>query len=561
MIMPPKLRRPRRLKLNNIKKMTKGACSRQRRLCKEMVNALDQARENGVRSAASELGIAPSLISKWKKQESKLREQVLKEKAAALTGAKLRKGKFVARPTKLPYFRVLLEKMVYEAARERCKNRRVLNGNTIVRLAKQKLAKIAEMGYEVKQCGQPWVPRKWWAYAFLHMNRFISRRRSNKRTMSPAVAATVMRLFVKLQRRRIFKTKKIARKNRINIDQIPMMLDHQHHRTFIPDTSTDFVCVSSISGADKRFCTYQMGVCGDGQLLPPYVIFRGQGKTKAMKEEAALYAEGITVAWQPKAWADSPIAMDGLARQVLCHVEKNFKRGVGCAKTDYEPWVLYCDSLGSQRKRAFVESVQAVNGQVVYGPKNASHIWQPVDCGHLGALTKSLLSVVMEEWMERPCAKEGWDGKANWELWENGLETGEKRILFTHWMSDVHGRMSSVKYSSQMIKSFEMGGCAVGDGGGLTDIEADAKIYIPGLEGKWRGPDPEEEWTAEDEAWFDDHFTGSESFNFCEAKPKAAAAPGPGAEPVPGACSSSDVSDDDSGSSSSSDDAPSDVSG
>ena len=89
---PPKLRRPRRLKLKKLEKMTKGACSRQRRLCKEMVNALDQAHENGVRSAASELGIAPSLISKWKKQESKLREQVLKEKAAALTGAKLKKG-------------------------------------------------------------------------------------------------------------------------------------------------------------------------------------------------------------------------------------------------------------------------------------------------------------------------------------------------------------------------------------------------------------------------------------------------------------------------------------
>ena len=180
--------------------------------------------------------------------------------------------------------------------------------------------------------------------------------------------------------------------------------------------------------------------------------------------------------------------------------------------------MLYCDSLGSQRKREVIDMVKARNGQVVYGPKNASHIWQPIDCGHLGALAKSLQAVVMEEWMDTPCKTEGWKEKGckNWELWESGLTASQKRILFTHWYSSVHGKICFEKYRSMRKKSLFIGGCLAG--ASYVSLADQLKgINIPGMQGKtWHPPD--DTWTEEDEMFFEQHFTGSGKFKCCEAK-------------------------------------------
>jgi len=45
--------------------------------------------------------------------------------------------------------------------------------------------------------------------------------------------------------------------------------------------------------------------------------------------------------------------------------------------------------------------VQGTNGQTVYGPKNKTESWQPIDAGHIGAIYKSLIRCEQELWMDR----------------------------------------------------------------------------------------------------------------------------------------------------------------
>ena len=83
--------------------------------------------------------------------------------------------------------------------------------------------------------------------------------------------------------------------------------------------------------------------------------------------------------------------------------------------------------------------------------------------------------------------------------------------------------MKNVKYEPQRKKSFIMGGCACGSELDEQTSEVDKQIYIPGLGGTWRAPDLHEPWTAEDEAWFDQHFIGSSKSRFYDKEAKVAA--------------------------------------
>ena len=44
---------------------------------------------------------------------------------------------------------------------------------------------------------------------------------------------------------------------------------------------------------------------------------------------------------------------------------------------------------------------EASGGSTVYGPRNRTEGWQPIDCGHLGAVLKQLAIGHFEMWMEQ----------------------------------------------------------------------------------------------------------------------------------------------------------------
>ena len=95
----------------------------------------------------------------------------------------------------------MLEQQVLEDLKARVKNRRVVNARVVMRVARKRLERLQEFGFDIIVGTEPWTPKQWWAYAFLHAHGFRSRRVGNKRTMGPGLAALLMRKHVKLQRR------------------------------------------------------------------------------------------------------------------------------------------------------------------------------------------------------------------------------------------------------------------------------------------------------------------------------------------------------------------------
>ena len=57
----------------------------------------------------------------------------------------------------------------------------------------------------------------------------------------------------------------------------------------------------------KRFGTLVMGAFGDGELLPPTVLFRGKGIRIPEAERAAWHPDVIVI-FQPKEWCVFEIA-------------------------------------------------------------------------------------------------------------------------------------------------------------------------------------------------------------------------------------------------------------
>ena len=69
-----------------------------------------------------------------------------------------------------------------------------------------------------------------------------------------------------------------------------------------------------------------------------------------------------------------------------------------------------------------------------FGPPNKTEGWQPIDCGHWGAILKTLAKGAFEMWSDETDA----DGTTNGEkLEKKGFSLSEKRVLVTWWFGEA----------------------------------------------------------------------------------------------------------------------------
>jgi hypothetical protein len=166
---------------------------------------------------------------------------------------------------------------------------------------------------------------------------------------------------------------------RLNVDQVPFVLDNNARRAFVQ--AGDELCqVSGQPGADKRFGTLQIAI-HPGDLPQPRltIIFCGAGHVKAKEEKS--YNPDVVVIFQHKAWADL-LAITSWAQECL--------QPWAIEHLGEKPFLLFQDHLGCQKKAGYVQAVEKVGGQCVYGPRNKTQVWQPIDAGHIGAIVKAI---------------------------------------------------------------------------------------------------------------------------------------------------------------------------
>ena len=99
-----------------------------------------------------------------------------------------------------------------------------------------------------------------------------------------------------------------------NMDQTPPPFVMDDNKTYESKGAKEVWCVTGASGLDKRQCTAQLTIFADGSVLPPLLIFRGQGK-RIKTEERRRWDQGVKVTFQPNAWCDENIMLEWVNEQ------------------------------------------------------------------------------------------------------------------------------------------------------------------------------------------------------------------------------------------------------
>ena len=119
------------------------------------------------------------------------------------------------------------------------------------------------------------------------------------------------------------------------------------------------------------------------------MFFHGKGTVLASERDE--YHPNVHVAFSPKAWLNEDTAQRWLTDVLTPYIREYL---------DDVDWLIVMDNLATQKKKWFVRKIQALRGEIGYGPPNKTQHWQPIDAGHLGAVLKEVARGFFEQWME-----------------------------------------------------------------------------------------------------------------------------------------------------------------
>ena len=172
---------------------------------------------------------------------------------------------------------------------------------------------------------------------------------------------------------------------------------------------------------DKRQYTVSLFFNGGAvQYTPPQVIFRGKGLGPNIRAERAKYAKGLLHTFQQSAWQTGDTMID-----LLRHYRNSkTKHGVR------EKTLLVMDNLECHKSnRTKNYAGRYANTLLAFTPPNCTDTVSVVD--QLAFVWKKLLQHEYESWAD-----------ANFNKWqENKTSAGDRRILFSTWVSTAWNKM------------------------------------------------------------------------------------------------------------------------
>jgi hypothetical protein len=231
--------------------------------------------------------------------------------------------------------------------------------------------------------------------------------------------------------------------NTFNVDQVPLPFASSDPRTL------EFIGCQRVwikqpgSGLDKRQATLQCLIRPLGKQPKPTLLFRGNPVLKrevdkrARAKEEEGYDKDVIVLWQAKAWADNVTC--------VAWAERCFKPFVEEAEEidDEDESLLLADSLRSQTKDTFSSAVkQHVNAHTIFGVKNGSHVWQPVD-HHVGAAYHRKMDAFYVEWMASVEA----------ESYKGTIPVGKRRQLLTQWAGRAYRELEEKRVEAEQARA------------------------------------------------------------------------------------------------------------
>jgi hypothetical protein len=198
----------------------------------------------------------------------------------------------------------------------------------------------------------------------------------------------------------------------------------------------------------------------------PWVLLILKGKTEkddsTRNKEMETYKKyNVHVVYQKSAWFDGFVAANAYAPFLKKDLERVGMEG--------DTFLLLSDNLGAQRVDAFRQEIERLNGKTMYGPKNGTHCWQPVDHG-IGHVYQERIARKSDEWNK--------SSEARGHFRENTMPSAaRRRELMCQWVYEVWSELEDERKQKEAMgekSMFEMAFLRTGmlisrDGGDVDD--------------------------------------------------------------------------------------------
>lgn len=319
------------------------------------LQAIEYAAENGNRAAARQFNVNESMVRKWRKQESELR-QVKKSKLS-----------FRGNKARWPELEDRVEQWVVE-------QRTAERGVCTVSIRRKAKEIAEEMNIEHFQGGPTWC------FRFMRRRHLSIRARTTVAQQLPADYQERAAIFRSYCRDKI-NGKNIAPSHITNMDEVPLTFDIPLTHT-VEKKGTSTVSIRT-TGHEKSSFTVVLGCLGNGQKLPPMVIF----KRKTVPKEA--FPAGVVVKSNQKGWMDEEKMKEWVS-------EVYVRRPGGFFHTS--PSLLICDSMRAHLTDSVKQRIKQVNSELAVIPGGLTKELQPLDIG-VNRAFKVKLRAAWERWM------------------------------------------------------------------------------------------------------------------------------------------------------------------
>lgn len=421
------------------------------------------ANNKNVLQTASKFQIDRKQVRQWTRNEEKIRKQKRKSKSSRSSNPKY----------------PLLEKRLQEEFRERRTQGKIVKKWWFISRARQILSELHPTETTFKFSDR-------WFSGFCRRNKLTLRRKTHVAQKSPSLLEdSVKKFHAKLQRERKRGTYKLG--DIANMDQTPLPFVLNDGKTYDPKGSKEVWCTSGPSGLDKRQCTVQLTIFGDGvPRVKPTVIFRGKGK-RIKPDEKKNWDKRVKVYFQPNAWCDESIMKQWVADEWGNVFTNSPSRGSSGK-------ILVADVHTAQQTDAVKRLLQMKKTVLVNVPPGCTSLVQPLDV----SVNKPFKGHIREQ-LEKHL-DENLDRYA-----EGNLTASERRVLTTKWVGNAWETLCK-NNKEMVIRSFVK--CGITN---KLDGSEDDQVNIRGLEG-YKMPLPEDEFHLETSSEEEDQDSEQDGF-------------------------------------------------
>lgn len=382
------------------------------------LQAISYAVVNGNRAAAKEFNINESMVRKWRKQENELRQ------------VKKTKQSFRGNKSRWPQLEDQLEQWIIE---QRTAGRSV--STVTIRLKATTIAQ--DMKIEHFQGGPSWC------FRFMKRRHLSIRARTTVAQQLPADYKEKLAIFRTYCSNKIT-DKKIQPNHITNMDEVPLAFDIPVNHT-VEKKGTSTVSIRT-TGHEKSAFTVVLGCHGNGQKLPPMVIF----KRKTLPKEK--FPAGIIVKANQKGWMDEEKMREWL-REVYVKRPDGFFHA--------SPSLLICDSMRSHLTTTVKNQVKQMNSELAIIPGGLTKELQSLDIG-VNRAFKVKLRTAWERWMT--------DGEHTFT--NSGRQRRASYATICEWIVDAWAKVSALT----VVRAFAKAGIiAEQPPGNETDSDNDER--------------------------------------------------------------------------------------